>query len=231
MRLCSTSSRAAFLNAGSGISRQQRDRIVIQLAPAHRIEIAKQAAGVVVPAPPQVARQRPQPFLRGSDKAVQRARLADHRRDLGRGLYQHANFIVPKVARLRRSAPPARPAARRGRSRERPETIDTMFFARFLEVLEARDGSALLRPRPAAPAPPPGRPGLREQPCEGCRYTAGRRPTVAASTRLARSGSSRYAEHTSVSKRLAIRATTFISVSAGLPPSAASWPSSSRVKT
>jgi len=40
---------------------------------------------------------------------------------------------------------------------------------------------------------------------------------VAASTRLERSGSSRYAEQTSVRKREAISATTFISVSAVSP--------------
>ena len=52
---------------------------------------------------------------------------------------------------------------------------------------------------------------------------SGRSPTVAASTRLARSGSSKYAEQTSVWKRLAIKATTFISVSAGCPPPPQGW--------
>ena len=74
--------------------RKQGDRIVIELPPAHRIEVAEQTAGVVVPTPPQVARQRPQPFLGGSDKAVERAGFADHRADLGRGLGQHADFIL-----------------------------------------------------------------------------------------------------------------------------------------
>src|ERR1035438_9549265 len=38
---------------------EQRDRIVIQLPPAVRIEIEKQTSGVIVPAPPQIASERP----------------------------------------------------------------------------------------------------------------------------------------------------------------------------
>src|SRR5262249_23235241 len=38
---------------------QQCNRIVIELPPAHRIQIAEQSAGFLVPAPPQIARQRP----------------------------------------------------------------------------------------------------------------------------------------------------------------------------
>jgi hypothetical protein len=75
----------------------------------------------------------------------------------------------------------------------------------------------------------PARPswmGMRNLPMQlGCR------PRVAASTRLERSGSSRYAEQTSVRKRMAMRATTFIKVSAGLPPSRVRALISSIVKT
>ncbi len=73
---------------------------MIQLAPAHRIQVAKQADGIVIPAPPQVARQRPQPLLRGRDEAIERAGFADHRRDLRGGLRQHANLFRVKDARL-----------------------------------------------------------------------------------------------------------------------------------
>ena len=52
---------------------------------------------------------------------------------------------------------------------------------------------------------------------------------IAARIRFARSGSSKYAEHTSVLNRWAIKATTFISVSAGLPHSLARLPISSKV--
>ena len=69
---------------------------MIDLPPAHRIEVAEQTAGVVVPTPPQVASQRPKPFLGGSDEAIQSAGLADRGRDLRRGLRQHANFIFVK---------------------------------------------------------------------------------------------------------------------------------------
>src|SRR5881397_517429 len=46
---------------------------------------------------------------------------------------------------------------------------------------------------------------------------SGRRPIVAASTRLARSGSSRYTEQTSVANRRWIRCTMFVSVSEAFP--------------
>ena len=54
----------------------------------------------MVPAPPHIARQRPQPLLRRGDEAVQSARLADHRRHLAGRLHQHANLVFAKDARL-----------------------------------------------------------------------------------------------------------------------------------
>ena len=54
----------------------------------------------MVPAPPQVASQRPKAFLRGSDEAIQRPRFAHHRRDLGRRLGQHVNLIFAESPRL-----------------------------------------------------------------------------------------------------------------------------------
>ena len=100
MRLCSTSSARAPLDVARGISVSSEIGIVIQLPPAHRIQVAEQAGGIVVPAPPEIARQRPQPFLRRSDETVERAGLADHRRDLRRRLRQHADFVFSKDARL-----------------------------------------------------------------------------------------------------------------------------------
>ena len=105
-----------------GNLRKQGDRIVIELPPANRIEVAEQTAGVVVPTPPQVARQRPQPFLGGSDKAVESARFADHRPHLGRGFGQHPDFIFAEDARAQWSGPPELPAERRDQSGERPGT-------------------------------------------------------------------------------------------------------------
>ena len=59
---------AAF-DAGKRKFRASSDTgLWLSCAPAHRIEIAKQAGGVVVPAPPEIARQRPQAFLRGAIK-------------------------------------------------------------------------------------------------------------------------------------------------------------------
>ena len=91
--------------------RKQGDGIVIELPPANRIEVAKQAAGVMVPTPPKIARQRPQTFLGGSDKAVQSAGFAYHRADLGRSLAQHSDFILAKNPRRNRSGPPELPAS------------------------------------------------------------------------------------------------------------------------
>ena len=84
------------LHHRQGNLRKQCDRIVIELSPAYRVEVAEQTAGVVVPAPPQVTGQRPQPLLGGSDKAIQRPRFAYHRPHLGRSLGQHPDFILAK---------------------------------------------------------------------------------------------------------------------------------------
>ena len=64
------------------------------MAPAGGVEIDKQTGGVVIPTPPQVAGQRPEPFLHGSDKAVERARLAHDGSNLLGGGGQHADFVV-----------------------------------------------------------------------------------------------------------------------------------------
>ena len=143
MRLCSTSSRARRSISARGISRKQGDGIVIELPPAHRIEIAKQTAGVVVPAPPQIARQRPQPLLSGRDKAVQSASFADHRAHLGRGLAQHADFVLAKHARrdgLHHQHSLQHAAIDQGNAQERLVCV----FAGFTEIFEAGMVSYLL---------------------------------------------------------------------------------------
>ena len=53
--------------------------LLIQLPPAHRIQIAKEAGGIVIPTPPEIAGQRPEPLLRGRDEAIESACLAHDR--------------------------------------------------------------------------------------------------------------------------------------------------------
>ena len=64
------------------------------------IEIAKEADAVVIPAPPEIAGERPEAFLGGRDEAVERARLADDGRHLVGRFGQHADLVVAKDARL-----------------------------------------------------------------------------------------------------------------------------------
>ena len=79
---------------------EQRNGILIQLAPAERIEIAEKADGVMVPAPPKVASQSPKALLRGSDEAIESAGFADDGCDLRGGLAEHVNFFFVKDARV-----------------------------------------------------------------------------------------------------------------------------------
>ena len=90
MRLCSASCGRPLLELVDRDLLQQRDRVVVELAPQHRIELAEQAGRVVVPAPPEVLRQRAQPLVRRRDELPERARLADDRRELRAGRHQHA---------------------------------------------------------------------------------------------------------------------------------------------
>ncbi len=72
----------------------------MKLPPAHRIQVAEQADGIVIPDPPQVTRQRPQPFLHRRDESIQSPGFADDRRNLGRRLRQHPDFVGVKDASL-----------------------------------------------------------------------------------------------------------------------------------
>ena len=54
---------------------QQLDGIVVARGPEHRIEVAEQADALVVPAPPEIARERRQPLVHGRDELPDGARL------------------------------------------------------------------------------------------------------------------------------------------------------------
>src|SRR2546423_7318916 len=128
--------------------REQRDRIVIQFTPAYWVKVEKQANGIVVPAPPEVARQCPKPFLRWSNKSVERARFAYHWRHLGSSLGQHANFVFgkgPRFDRLHYQHSLQDSAIDEWNSQEGLVGV----LARLLEILESRMISYFLhRDRP-----------------------------------------------------------------------------------
>ena len=109
----------------------------MELPPADRIQIAKQAVGVVVPTPPKIARQRPEFFLCRGDKAIERAGFAHHRRHLGGGLRQHADFILaeePGFHRLDHQHTLQNAAVDQRNAQERLVIV----FPGFAEILESR---------------------------------------------------------------------------------------------
>ncbi len=121
---------------------QQRDRTVIELTPAQRIEIAEQAGGIVVPAPPQVAGQRPEPLLDRRDETVEGAGFAHHGRNPLRGLGEQTNLIFrkdPRLHGLNHQNALQHAAIDQRNSQERLVSI----LAGFAEVLEARMGPDL----------------------------------------------------------------------------------------
>ena len=71
---------------------------MVQFAPTRRIQIKKQARRVMVPTPPQIARQRPEPLLQRGDEAIERSRFAYYRSDLRGRLRQHSNFFFAEHA-------------------------------------------------------------------------------------------------------------------------------------
>ena len=122
---------------GERILVQQRDRTVIELTPAQRIEIAEQAGGIVIPAPPQVAGQRPEPLLGRRDETVEGAGFAHHVRNPVRGLGEQTNLIFRENSRLHglnHQNALQHAAINEGNSQERLVSI----LAGFAEVLEAR---------------------------------------------------------------------------------------------
>ena len=91
----------------------------------------------MVPAPPQVARQRPQPFLGGSNKAIEGPRFAYHRPNLDCRLDQHPHFILAKDPGrdgLDHQDSLQNAAIDQGNAEEGLVCV----FAGFTEVLEAR---------------------------------------------------------------------------------------------
>ena len=78
---------------------QQRDRTVIELAPAQWIDIAEQAGGIVIPAPPHVAGQRPEPLLGRRDETVERAGFAHDVRHPVCRLREQTRFLFSKDVR------------------------------------------------------------------------------------------------------------------------------------
>jgi len=129
--------RSARFEFGKRILVQQRDGIVIELTPTQRIDIAEQAGGIVIPAPPQVASQRPEPLLSGRDETVDRARLAHHRRNPVRGLREQTNLCLREDTRLQglnHQHALQHTAIDEGNSQERLIII----LAGFFEVLKAR---------------------------------------------------------------------------------------------
>ena len=116
---------------------QQRDGTVIELTPAQRIEIVEQAGGIVIPAPPQVAGQRPESLLNRRDETVERAGFAHHVRNPVRGFREQTNLIFredPRLHRLNHQNALQHTAINEGNSQERLVSI----LAGFAEVLEAR---------------------------------------------------------------------------------------------
>src|SRR5258707_889660 len=73
---------------------------MVQVAEANRIQFAKNAGHLVVPAPPEISREGPQAFLSGSDETRQITGLADDGGNLGGRIGQHPDFLVQKDAGL-----------------------------------------------------------------------------------------------------------------------------------
>jgi hypothetical protein len=89
----------AGFQLGEGKFAEQRNRILVELAPALGIEVAEEAGGIVIPTPPQTASQGPETFLSGSDEAVEGAGFADDGGDLGSGFGEQANVIFAESTR------------------------------------------------------------------------------------------------------------------------------------
>ena len=110
---------------------------MIQLAPAQWIKIAKDPGRIVIPAPPQVAGQRPEPLLYGRYKTVERTGFTDDVRNPVRGLGELRNLTFRKDSRLERlqhQHPLQHTAIDQWNSEERLVGI----LAGFDEILKAR---------------------------------------------------------------------------------------------
>ncbi len=94
--------RCALLQVVDVDALEQRDRVVGQLAPQHRIQVAEQVRRVLVPAPPQVLRQLRQALVRRRDEQAQCPRLADDRSQLRAGRFEPLHGVGPEGPRLER---------------------------------------------------------------------------------------------------------------------------------
>ena len=137
MRLCSASVGHALFQLLDGDVLQQRRRVVAALAPERGIQLAEQARRVVVPAPPQVLRERGQALVRGRDHLAERARLADDRRQLPARHHQHPHLVVAEDARLARLHDQHALQQAAIDHRDTEERVVGV-LAGFLEVLEPR---------------------------------------------------------------------------------------------
>ena len=116
---------------------QQRHRIVIELAPQHRIQLTKETGGFRIPAPPEVLRERAQPLVRRRDELAERSRFGHDRRELGPRHDHHSNRVdaeQPRLDGLNDEHALEHAAIDDRHAQERPIRI----FARFPEVLEPR---------------------------------------------------------------------------------------------
>src|SRR5215472_2008452 len=127
----------AALDFFQGNLREQRDWIVVQLAPADRVQVKEQACRVGVPAPPEIPGQRPQTFLDRNDETVERASFTYHGRNLRCSLNEHTNLFFAEQPRLDglNDEDSLKHAAIDQRNTE--ERV-VLLFARLWEVLEAR---------------------------------------------------------------------------------------------
>ena len=129
--------RRALFQRVDGNLLEQRHRIVADLAPEHRVDVAEQADRGFVPAPPEIARERRQPLMRGRDELPQRARFADDRGELGAGGHQHADDVLGEDARFLRLHDQHALQQAAVDHRDAEERVIRV-FAGFIEILEAR---------------------------------------------------------------------------------------------
>ncbi len=78
---------------------QQRDRIVIQLAPQQGIQLAKERGALVIPAPPEVLRQLAQPVMRRRHEVLRRSSIVHEGSQLRPRHRQHPDVVIAERAR------------------------------------------------------------------------------------------------------------------------------------
>ncbi len=137
MRLCNWSAEVRSSSRVDGNVPEQRDGVVIELAPQHRIERPEQTDRVVVPAPPHVAGQRLEPVVRGHHELSDGAGLRNDRRELGAGGRQHPDGVRAEDARflgLDDQHALKQPPIDKGHAQEGVVRV----FSRLAEILEPR---------------------------------------------------------------------------------------------